>query len=309
MSIGAHASFVRNFKHHATTQIATLAVLIGSFTVLTIAALVHQNVEKFLVQWGDDVRVNVYLKENIQKSDEQIVGEFLQKSGLFKNIQFLTKKDAAAKFKLKVGQYAPGLLSDLEFDNPLPASFEMELASGLKSNIQFSKLLDFIGQLKSKVGVDDVSYGQGWIENYATVLKAFSFVTTVFVVVLLLGCLFVIGNSIGTSVAQRRDEIEIMELFGATRAMILWPFIYEGILIGFLSSLIAIAFSYLLFASQSAMIINELSFWKLNNKIEFLHWSRALMLVILGGALGALGSYLWARRLNTGWAAAESSQR
>lgn len=308
MSLSAHSTFLRTLKRRMGVQMATLSVLAGSFCILSIAILVHQNVERLLTQWGDKVKVNVYLKETATKNEEDKVSQFISKSGLFNKVQFLTKKDAARKFKERIGQYSPGLLSDLEFDNPLPASFELELANGLKSNMQYSKLVSFAGELKVLSGVDEISYGQGWVENYATVLKAFSIVSTVFISVLLLGSLFVIGNSIGNSVAQRRDEIELLELFGATRSMILWPFIYEGIVLGFTAAASAIILTYALYQTQSDLLMSELSFWQMKENIEFLSWGRMLLILFFGSGLGALGSYLWARKANTGWAAAEATQ-
>lgn len=306
MSIGAHACFMQSLRRRLGSQLATLSVLAGSFTVLIIAMLVHQNIERTLTQWGDEVRVNVYLKESTTKEEESHVAQFIKSSGLFKTIQYLSKNDAAKKFKERVGQYAPGLLSDLEFENPLPASYELELASGLKSNMQFSKLVEFANNLKNQSGVDEVAYGQGWVENYAAVLKAFSMVSIVFLAVLLFGSLFVVGNSIGNSIAQRRDEIEILELFGATRKMILWPFIYEGIILGLTAVFAALLLVFALYSSQSEMLSTELSFWNMREKIEFLTWSRILIVVAFGAALGAIGSYIWARKVSTGWAAADA---
>ncbi len=309
MSIGAHASFMRNLKRQISLQITTLSVLAGSFTILVIATLFQQNVERLLTQWGDEVKVNVYLKEGTSRDDERKINDHLSKVNVFEKIHFLTKKDAAEKFKQRIGEYAPGLLSDLEFDNPLPSSYEMVVKGGLKSSLQFDKMMSVVKEIKTMSGVDEVSYGQGWVENYATVLRAFSVVSHVFMGVLLLGSLFVIGNSIGNSIAQRRDEIEILELFGATRKMILWPFIYEGVLMGFVAAATALLITYFLYLSQAEVLVNELTFWNLKAKIEFLSLSRLVMILCLGAGLGAMGSYLWARKMNTGWAAAESAKR
>lgn len=309
MSIGARASFMRNLKLQMRIQLATVSVLAGSFTVLTIAILAQQNVERVLTQWGNDVRINVYLKENTTQDDELKISKFIEGKSLFSNVKFLTKKDAAEKFKERAGKYAPGLLSDIEFDNPLPSSFEMVLAGGLGSNLQFGQLLSVIAEIKNISGVDEVSYGQGWVENYASVLKAFSIVSGVFAAVLLIGSLFVIGNSIGSSISQRRDEIEILELFGATRAMIIWPFIYEGLILGFISAAVAVLVTYALYAFQSDVLINELSFWNIKARVEFLTLNRILCILAFGTVLGALGALIWVRRLSTGWAAADANSR
>lgn len=309
MSMGAHASFMRNLKLQVRMQLATVSVLAGSFTVLAIAILMQQNIERVLTQWGDDVKINIYLKESATQGDQSRISKFIKETNLFGKIKFLTKKDAAEKFKERVGKYTPGLLSDLEFDNPLPSSFEMVMAGGLKTNQQFSQMLGVIADIKKIPGVDEVSYGQGWVENYTSVLKTFSIISAIFIFVLLAGSLFVIGNSIGNTILQRRDEIEILELFGATRAMIAWPFIYEGLILGFISAAAAVLLTYGLYILQSEAMISQLSFWNIKAKIEFLSLSRIIYILAFGAALGGVGSLIWVRRFSTGWAAAEANSR
>jgi cell division transport system permease protein len=290
-------------------QTATLSVLIGSFTILVLALLVHQNSQRFLTQWGQEVKVSVYLKEEADDSETKSVSKFIESSGLFENVQFISKKDAAEKFKKRVGEYVPGLLTDLDFDNPLPASFEMKVDGGLTSNNEFKKIVEFAKKLTQTTGVDEVSYGQGWVENYASVLRIFSLTSAVLIIVLLFGSLFVIGNSIRNSILQRRDEIEILELFGATRGMIIWPYIFEGLFLGLIATVAAIFASYALYLWQADLMTSQLSFWHLNTKLEFLSAGRILLTLVVGATFGGLGSYLWARQIATGWAAAETNRK
>lgn len=309
MSIGAHASFMRNIKHQMRMQLTTVSVLAGSFTVLSIAILAHQNIGRVLTQWGHDVKINVYLKENTTPAEESKISKFLEKKELFSNVKFLTKKDAAEKFKERVGKFAPGLLSDIEFDNPLPASFEMVVTGGLNSDAQFNQLLRVITEIQKESGVDEVSYGQGWVENYAGVLRTFSILSMIFISVLVIGSAFVIGNSIGNSIFQRRDEIEILELFGATRQMIIWPFIYEGLVLGLISAGLAVLITYTFYVFQIDVMLNELSFWNIKAKVEFLSLSRIFFVIGFGSVLGAASSLIWVRQISTGWTASDGNSR
>ncbi len=309
MSIGAINNFFRTWRHQPTAYIATLSVLIGSFSILTVALLVHQNIERVLTQWGRDVKVNVYLSEPENLSQTAEIKKKIEDSGLFSKVTFFTKSDALNRFKSRVNDYAPGLLADLATDNPLPSSFELGIDGGVKSNHQFQKIVDWAKNLKSSVGVDEVSYGQGWIENYASVLKVFSLTSWIFIFVMMTGSLFVIGNSIRNSISQRRDEIEILELFGATRGMIIWPYIFEGLTLGLLASVSAVVVTYLLFTWQTDLMIRELNFWDLKANIEFLTATRIIIAIFVGTGLGGLGSFMWAKNLSTGWAAAEATKK
>ena len=306
MSIGAWSCFKRSWQHQRTMQLMTLIVLVGSFSVLITAMTTYQNLRNMLTHWGNEVKVNVYLQEEITEKEAQKIEKYLSDVNFFSNIQHLTKKDAAEKFKQRVGQYVPGLLTDLEFDNPLPASFAMTVEGGLTTHEQFNSLVATVREIKKLTGVDEVSYGQGWVENYATILRLFSATSMVFLFILLAGTLFVIGNSIRHSIEQRRNEIEILELCGATRQAIVWPFIFEGLVTGFLASGVALFITYAIYLWQIEMVISQLSFWNIKAQLEFLSPDWALFVVLLGTTLGGGGAYTWARDISTGWAAAEA---
>lgn len=308
MSIGAWASFKKNWVHQTSMQLATLSVLVGSFTVLSIAMLFQQNIDQALTRWGKDVPVSVYLSENASEKDAAKIEKFVRESNVFRDIRYLSKADAVEQFKAKVGEYAPGLLTDFEFSNPLPASFEMFIDGGIGTAGAYEELVELAAKIKKIPNVDDVIYGQGWVENYAAVLRVFSIISGVFVFSLLSGALFVIGNSIRNSIVQRKEEIEILELFGATKRMIVWPYVFEGILMGLGAAGISLFITYALYLWQVDLVTHELTFWSFAARIQFLSATRHFAIIALGGLLGGAGAYLWARKVASGWAAAEVSR-
>jgi len=307
MSIGAWPSFVRGWRRQPAMHMATLSVLVGGGVIFAAALLIQQNLEQYLTQWGKEVRVNVYLKDDATTEQTSTVKSSLDESGLFSKVEYFSKEAAAKKFKSRVGQYAPELLSDLDTDNPLPESFEATVSGGLGSNLKFEKIMTFVGKLREVLGVEEISYGQGWVENYASVLKVFSMTSYAMLFVLLLGSLFVTGNSIRSSVAQRKDEIEIMELFGATRGMIIWPFIFEGCVMGLLAAALALVLTYFFYIWQMGVFARDLNFWGLKENIHFLSGLRIISMASVGAFMGGLGAYLCVRKIATGYAAAEAS--
>jgi cell division transport system permease protein len=308
MSVGILKNFFRGWRQQPAAYLATLSVLIGSFTILMLCLLVQQNLSNILSRWGRETKVTVYLKETNDPALSAQVKKQIEDARLFSNIIFFSKSEALQNFKQRIGEYAPGLLSDLEKDNPLPASFELTVENQAGSR-NLKQIMDWAKSFKNTPGIDEVSYGQGWIENYASLVRVFSVTSWLFIFVVLAGSLFVIGNSIRSSLAQRRDEIEILELFGATRSMVLWPYVFEGLLLGFTASLAALATTYLLYTWQTGAFISELTFLDLKSQFEFLSLASMLFSIIGGTSLGGLGSYFWARSVNSGWAAAEAVSR
>ncbi|MCB0363977.1 MAG: ABC transporter permease [Bdellovibrionaceae bacterium] len=297
--------FWRSWQQQTGMQVATLSVLCGTFVVITLFWLVHRNMDRVLASWGESARLSVFLKEQVKDEEVKTTHRFLEGLGQFKKIEFLTKEEAAQRFDQQMGSYSPDFLSDPEFGNPLPASFEASLRDGIPSEKRYGLLIDLARKISGQPTVEDVYYGQGWVENYTAVVRSFQASSWFLIFVLLCGSLFVIGNSIRNAIAQRRDEIEIMELVGATPEMIRLPYVIEGLLMGALASLMSIGVCYLLYIWQADMIKTELGFLNLSRVIGFVNWVDAIGLVLMGAMFGAVGAYLCVHRICNGWAASQ----
>ncbi len=153
--------------------------------------------------------------------------------------------------------------------------------------------------------VEDVSYGQNWVENYAGLVSAWRYISLFVGMILASGALLLSSGTIRSSIYLRHEEIEIMELFGATKSAIAKPFIVEGALIGFLSGVLSVLTVLAIYHISLSLMSDQVKLWNLTGVLSF---SNALVVIlfILGcSAIGALGSLLSVRKINTGWAAAE----
>lgn len=297
-------AFFKSWQNQATAQAATLSVLVGTYTIVVVTMLLHQNLETILSKWGSEVKLSVYLKDEIPGPATTAVKDKMDQLGLFDSIRYISKETALVDFQKRMGSLAPSLVQDKSFENPLPASFEAVL-SPQKTRQAIGQLPKAAEMLMKMMGVEDVSYGQGWIENYAAVIKVFRVSSIALIFILAMGCLLVIGNSIKSSVMARRDEIEVLELFGATSMMIVAPFLIEGAIMGLLGAGGALFVSGLIYSWQSSVLIESLGFWGFADTLTFLTVGKCLMVIAVGTALGALGSFLCVRQINTGWVAAD----
>lgn len=305
MSSHLFKSILRSWREHTGTQIATLVVLTGTFTIVALFLFIQANFVRILTRWGDNVQFAVFLEDSASAAQVSVVKEFLESSGRFKAVDFVSKEKAAETFRQQMGNNSPELLRDPEFGNPLPASFEARLKEGVDSKSGYDVLVDLAGRVGSLPGINDVSYGQGWVENYASLLKVFATSSWVLLSVLLAGSLLIVGNAIRAAVQSRRDEIEILELFGATSWYVRGPLIAEGAIIGFFASILAVGLCFALFQWQQKIAEENLGFWGLAKEVGFLSGPQMAAVLMLGLGFGALGSYLSVRKIATGWAAAE----
>ncbi len=304
--MGIWNHFLRSWRSQTTVQVATLGVLIGTFVIMTLCFTIHHNLYSLLTRWGNEVQISVYLKDGVTPEEQEKLQKAMNESELFEKVEYLSKDGAAALFSKKIGSLSPTLLSDNSFANPLPASFEAHLKAGISDTSGYKKLVQFAKSVTGFGGVEEVSYGQGWIENYAAAIKVFATASYTLVAILLAGGLFVIGNSIRSSVAQRRDEIALLELFGATRWTIQWPYVFEGIVMGFIASVVSLGVSFLLFKWAQSVWIEELQFWSQQISFEFIGVGQLFLVLAVSLVVGGLGSFLCVRKINTGWAATEN---
>ena len=117
--------------------------------------------------------------------------------------------------------------------------------------------------------------------------------------------LLVVGNSVRMSLSQRREEIEILELVGATSRWIRLPFIVEGAVTGFVASMLSIGVGYFLQVLLLNYVRGGLSFWSVSEELQPLGYMGWAVVVLIGMGFGTLGAYSCVRHLNSGWSAAE----
>lgn len=301
----AFQTFIRSWRHHPTTQVANMIVLVGAYTVVTLFACIQSNLRSLLDHWGESVQMTVYLQNNAPPETESAVKKLIEQTSEFESYSYISPQQAAQQFKTQMGAFSSHILSDPEFENPFPGSFEIRLKERFTKADVASQIRAIASSFGNLDGVDEVSYGQGWIENYSFFLKAFNRMSRFLILVLALGCLFLVSHSIRNSIYQRRDEIEILELVGATQRMIRYPYLVEGALLGGLAACAALVSTYCLYNWQLRAFDQIVNSWGLQTKFVFLSFWWVVSILVFGVALGWLGSFLSLRAFATGWSAAD----
>jgi cell division transport system permease protein len=298
-------SFRRSWVHHTGMQLATLTVLSATFTVVGFVFILSMNLKRVLTSWGDSVQVTVYLNEDIPETRvKALESEFIAMPEIGA-VKYVAREQATEKFRTQMASYAPDLLSDAEFAHPFPASFQLGLKAGVREAADVARLEELSGRLMKIDGIEDVSFGQSWVKNYSSFVSALSASGSVVAAILLTGGIFVVGNSIRASIAARREEIEILELVGATRAMIRRPYIVEGAMMGIVASLFSLALNLGIHLWQVSVMKSSIAFARIAAEFSFLSPLMSVGLVVAGGVFGALGAWFTVRQINDGWAASQ----
>jgi cell division transport system permease protein len=292
-----------SLKKNWALQFSTLVVVTACYLVVSISFLLSQNLRKILTVWGEDLQMTVYLSDNSETDEVQSLQDKLGRDKNIGKIKYISKENALSEFRGQMASYAPDILNEKDLLSLIPASLQISLSESVGALEHFKILESLAGTLKNEKAVAEVSYGQEWVQKYSRFLFYFQRACEAVGIVILAAALFVLSNVIRASVQSRRQEIEVLELIGATPRMIRRPFLIEGASLGLLSSSLAMGLSYVMFTAITGMFRNELQFLQLAEHLRFLNYGLILLFCLVGGALGAIASYLCVRQINDGWAA------
>lgn len=303
------ADVARSWRRHWGNRVVSMLILSMSFTLITAFWNLTENVSRILVSWGESTQMTVYLQQDVEDERHPSVEKSLRTAvGEDTEIEYVSRRAAYESFRQQVKTYAPALGDDEDFETALPASFHLrfpQIGSGERFDF-LSKIATRVGSLS---GVQDVSYGQGWVENFRSFSSGLASVGYFILGTLLLAAMVVVAHATQTTVHSKREEIEVLELLGATAAMIRTPFVLEGAILGGLSAGFAVLMNYGLHLAQLELVQNSWAFMGVASQIQGLGVLPSLVVLVGGTMLGAGAAWLVLLRLNRGWSAAERTTR
>ena len=295
----------RAWRRHWPLQIASVTVMTVVLLLMNFMFLGFSGFNQLVGQWGRGLEMIVYLKEGAADSNLEELRAKAERSGQFDQVVFVSKNDATKKFLTALGGESLSLMSDPKWNSPIPASFELRLSDRIPLEDRVNSLKAWAQQFHGLSFVEDVFYGQGWIENFSRFMRsARGIVFAIWILSLSIG-LLIVSNCIRLSFMQRKDEIEVLELVGATSKFIRTPFLIEGLTLGLMASAASLTLSFLIHAGLLGWIGTHLDFWMAIHQLRPLEpWYVAANL-LTGLVFGLLGAWNCVRKLNTGWAAVE----
>ncbi len=304
MNAYAIQHLLRAWQRHWVLQMASVTVMTLVLVLLNLLFLGYSTFNKTLDQWGRGLEMIVYLKEGIAPDAIDGLKADLEKSGEFERIQFTPKEEATKKFLSALGPESLDLLKDPKWSSPIPSSLELRLSGVIPVDLRVNALESWSAKLKGMEFIDDVFYGQGWVENFTHFLTSARGVLVVMWILSLSVGLLIISNCIRLSFWQRKEEIEILELVGATTRFVRTPFLIEGAFLGAIASVLSIVISFLLHSAILAYLGKSWSFWLAFDQMHSMEAWAVAANIVTAMAFGFFGAWNCVRKLNTGWSAA-----
>lgn len=278
---------VGSIKHNGLMSLASISTVALSLLILGIFLIMVLNLNNMASNLESQVQVSVYLQDGLSDVQMREIGTKITKLPGVNQVIFVGKEEAMSRFKQRLGEQQ-SILKALDGNNPLPNAFEVKMDSPEK----VKPVAKAIAELK---GVENAKYGQEVVEQLFTLTKMIRIVGVILIGFLALAALFIISNTIRLTVFARRREIGIMKYVGATDWFIRWPFLLEGIILGFGGALVAVLLLNQSYGALIHQVYESLAFLPLIPQYPFINYISGILLVI-GTVIGALGSTISLRK-------------
>lgn len=276
-----------SFKRNIWMTLASIFTVVLSLFILGFFSIVILNLNKMADTLESQVQISVYLKDDLSQEEIDETKETLSKIEGLQDIKFTTREKAMEKFKERLGDQQ-FLLDALDDTNPLPDSFSLTVTSPQ----QVKTIADTVVALDS---VESASYSQDIINHLFNLTHLIRLIGVALIILLTGAAIFIISNTIRLTVFARRKEIAIMKYVGATDWFIRWPFLLEGICLGFIGGGLATIFLYIVYNQVTQEIYEAMAFFPLIPQHPFIDYI-SLAILVAGIIIGALGSTISLKR-------------
>ena len=277
----------KSIRRNGFMSFASISTVAVSLLVLGMFLMIFLNTNNLAQYLENQVQISVYMQDSATDKELASVKDKLTKMPGVVKVTQVNKQQALERFKKRLGDQEQ-LLNSLGKENPFPNSFEVQVDNPDRIKV----LTPQIGQLPK---VETAKFGQEVVEHLFQLTKILRFGGIILVVFLAMATLFIISNTIRLTVFARRKEVIIMKYVGATDWFIRWPFLLEGMTLGFFGAVVAFVLINSIYASLLDRIHATLAFLPLLPTSPLLLYVD-LFLLAAGTGIGALGSYISLRK-------------
>jgi cell division transport system permease protein len=288
-----------NFVRNAWLAIAAMAVMIITLTIVLFSVITNATFSNTIAQITDRIDVSVYLKDSTDVPTGEQLAANLEQLPNVESVTYLSKDEALERYRQQNADN-PELLSAInETDNPLPATIQVKP----RDLNRIQEIRDFLNEPANSELWEDVSYRDDRKEAIDRIAHATNLLRRAGIAAVLVFAfisMLIIFNTLQMAIFNRREELTIMRLLGATTWYIRGPFVVETVIYGILSAIISIVIINSLFiAASSALQATSLGLLDINYSAEYFRdnfWILLTIQLVLGILIGAVSSVIATRR-------------
>jgi len=275
---------------HGFMSFATVGITVACLIIMGTFTLVAVNANAMLEELESESQILAFVDKSLSDEEARALEKDLLAVPNVAGVTFISNAEAAEAFR---GRYEDDELFQLPDDN-----FRHRYAIDLED-------IGLMSQTKADleavpgIGPGNVNAYEDEAAGFITIRNVAGVVCLVLIAVLALVSVFIMANTIKLTTFDRRDEIAIMKMVGATNSFIRWPFVYEGFLLGLFSAVIGFFLQWGLYEAVARSIASNDTI-NLINTVPFADmwvyvaaiFAVAGMLIGVGGSLSAISKFL-----------------
>lgn len=278
-------SFKSSFQQAVYSPLITIltAAVIGISLALPAGLfLLLENARQITQHWDANAQLSLFLKTEITDNVATQLAEQLRQQSTISKVRIIGKEEALAEYRELSG--FSDALQALD-ENPLPAVLVIQPAA--QDNESIKNLFQMLQQLPE---VDNVQFDMRWLKRWFAMIEVIRRGILVIASLLGLAVILITSNTIRLAVNNRREEIEITRLFGATNGFIRRPFLYSGLWYGLLGGLVAFVLIKLGFMLLDTPLQHLNTLYQTQYQLNLFELDMILILLLIGTLLGLSGA-------------------
>ena len=273
---------IKYMTTHKFMSFASVCIVTASLILFGLFAIIGINVNSVIDQLGSSYEINVYLSNNNDRPQPQIIQCNLEDIDGVTKAKYFSREDRLKKVTEEV--YGEDAYAFEEGENPLRDSFVVTISDLSLVN----KITDNISMVD---GIDEIIQSSDIVSSIEKISNAVKHAGIILFIIFILMSMFIISNTINLGMVSHGEEIKIMNIVGATKGFIRTPFVIQGLLFGIIAALFAsviIVFGY-------NFVVDKMIAMFGSGVIEFINTKNMAIFIvplffIIGSVIGVFGS-------------------
>lgn len=282
----AFKSVIRNLS----LSIASISCIVITLIIVSVAIMLSMNVNNFTKDIENDLTIVLFANKDMTEEEVEALKKNVDSVPNITNVVYKSKEDMKAEMQNENESYNKIISQWKDGVNPFMPCFIITVE-------KIEAIGETANTLKNLEHVEVVKYGEGTVEKVVSIFDIIQKVMIVAVIALIFVTAFLISNTIKITIYSRKNEIDIMRLVGTSNTVIKLPFLFEGLFLGLIGSIIPVlvtiyGYVFLYDKMGGVLFTSIISLIKPYNFV----FQVSLVLVAIGAIVGMYGSYKSVRK-------------
>ncbi len=227
---------VRGIFVHGFMSFAAVCVTVACLIIMGSFGLILYNLQATIEKYEQDNQIAAFIDEDYPSAEAKSVGSRINMIENVLHAEYVTKEQAMEEFMAKDSQGTYEGLPDDTFRDRFIIT--LEDVTAMEETVKEVEAIEGVGNIRAHYEITD---------GFITLQSILNLASTAIIAVLMVISLFIISNTVKLALYDRKEEIAIMRMVGATNGFIRWPFVVEGFILGILGAAIAFGLQWLLY--------------------------------------------------------------